>query len=71
MSNANTESRTGNENSTGQAMKRMAVGIVVLVVATALLYFVAGDGFYLWAKAIHVIAVIAWRRARCSPRPSR
>ncbi len=60
MSNANTESRTGNENSTGQAMKRMAVGIVVLVVATALLYFVAGDGFYLWAKAIHVIAVIAW-----------
>ncbi|TIU43096.1 MAG: TIGR00701 family protein, partial [Mesorhizobium sp.] len=53
-------SSAGNENSTGQAMKRMAVGIAVLVVATALLYLVAGDGFYLWAKAIHVIAVIAW-----------
>lgn len=53
-------SNVGNENSTGQAMKRMAIGIVVLVVLTALLYFVAGDGFYPWAKAIHVIAVIAW-----------
>ncbi|BCM22567.1 protoporphyrinogen oxidase HemJ [Mesorhizobium sp. J8] len=49
-----------NENSTSQAMKRMAVGIAVLVVLTALLYFVAGEGFYPWAKAIHVIAVIAW-----------
>ncbi|WP_217577011.1 protoporphyrinogen oxidase HemJ [Mesorhizobium sp. GbtcB19] len=53
-------SDAGNDNSTGQAMKRMAIGIVVLVVATALLYFVAGDGFYSWAKAIHVVAVIAW-----------
>ena len=53
-------SNVGNENSTGQAMMRMVVGIVVLVVLTALLYFVAGDGFYPWAKAIHVIAVIAW-----------
>jgi putative membrane protein len=49
-----------NTNSTGQAMIRMTVGIAVLVVLTALLYFVAPDGFYLWAKAIHVLAVIAW-----------
>ncbi|OHV70669.1 TIGR00701 family protein [Mesorhizobium sp. LCM 4577] len=49
-----------NENSTGQAMKRMVIGIAVLVVLTALLYFAAGEGFYPWAKAIHVIAVIAW-----------
>jgi len=48
------------QNSTGQAMKRMAIGIVILVVATALLFLVAPDGFYPWAKAIHVIAVIAW-----------
>ncbi|RUU53423.1 TIGR00701 family protein, partial [Mesorhizobium sp. M2C.T.Ca.TU.002.02.1.1] len=40
-----------NENSTGQAMKRMVIGIAVLVVLTALLYFVAGEGFYPWAKA--------------------
>ncbi|TPI62463.1 protoporphyrinogen oxidase HemJ [Mesorhizobium sp. B3-1-7] len=57
MSNEDSASRG---NSTGQAMKRMAIGIVVLVVLSALLYFVAGDGFYPWAKAIHVIAVIAW-----------
>ncbi|TPI12151.1 protoporphyrinogen oxidase HemJ [Mesorhizobium sp. B4-1-1] len=57
MSNENSAS---SGNSTGQAMKRMAIGIVVLVVLSALLYFVAGDGFYPWAKAIHVIAVIAW-----------
>ncbi|RVC60968.1 MAG: protoporphyrinogen oxidase HemJ [Mesorhizobium sp.] len=49
-----------NTNSTGQAMKRMVIGIAALVVASALLYFVASDGFYLWAKAIHVIAVISW-----------
>ncbi|TGV66566.1 TIGR00701 family protein, partial [Mesorhizobium sp. M00.F.Ca.ET.149.01.1.1] len=57
---SSSENSASRGNSTGQAMKRMAIGIVVLVVATALLYFVAGDGFYLWAKAIHVIAVIAW-----------
>ncbi|TPJ34904.1 protoporphyrinogen oxidase HemJ [Mesorhizobium sp. B2-8-3] len=57
MSNENSAS---SGNSTGQAMKRMAIGFAVLVVLSALLYFVAGDGFYPWAKAIHVIAVIAW-----------
>ena len=53
-------SNQGNENSTGQAMKRMAIGIGVLVVLTVLLFYVADDGFYPWAKAIHIIAVIAW-----------
>ncbi|MDG4884427.1 protoporphyrinogen oxidase HemJ [Mesorhizobium sp. WSM4884] len=48
------------DNSTGQAMKRMTIGIVVLVVLTALLYFTAPDSFYPWAKAIHVISVISW-----------
>jgi len=48
------------ENSTGRAMKRMAIGIGVLAVLTALLFYVADESFYLWAKAIHVIAVIAW-----------
>ncbi len=51
---------TSNENSIGQAMKRMVIGIAVLVVLTALLFFAAPDGFYPWAKAIHVIAVISW-----------
>ncbi|MDG4905106.1 protoporphyrinogen oxidase HemJ [Mesorhizobium sp. WSM4898] len=51
---------TTNENSAGQAMKRMLIGIVLLVVLTALLFLVAPDSFYPWAKAIHVIAVISW-----------
>lgn len=51
---------TGNANSTGQAMMRMVIGIVVLVVATALLFFVAPESFYPWAKAIHILAVISW-----------
>ncbi|TIW95487.1 MAG: TIGR00701 family protein, partial [Mesorhizobium sp.] len=49
-----------NENSTGQAMMRMTIGIVVLVVLTAVLYFAAPDSFYPWAKAIHILAVISW-----------
>jgi putative membrane protein len=49
-----------NTNSTSQAMIRMTVGIAALVVLTALLYFVAPDSFYPWAKAIHVLAVISW-----------
>jgi putative membrane protein len=53
-------SDTGNANSTGQAMKRMAIGIAVLVLLTALLFLVAPESFYPWAKAIHVIAVISW-----------
>jgi putative membrane protein len=51
---------TGITNSTGQAMMRMMIGIAVLVVLTALLFFVAPDSFYPWAKAIHILAVISW-----------
>ncbi len=51
---------TSNTNSTGQAMMRMSIGIVALVVLTALLFFLAPDSFYPWAKAIHVLAVISW-----------
>ncbi|TGV52695.1 protoporphyrinogen oxidase HemJ [bacterium M00.F.Ca.ET.141.01.1.1] len=48
------------DTSTGQAMKRMAVGIAVLIVLTALLFFFAPESFYPWAKAIHILAVISW-----------
>lgn len=38
-----------------------AVGAMVLLVAmTGALFMIDADGFYLWAKALHVIAVIAW-----------
>jgi putative membrane protein len=49
-----------NNIGTGQAMMRMALSLGLLVVLAALLYFVAPDDFYPWAKAIHVLAVIAW-----------
>ena len=53
-------SEMNNTNSTSQAMMRMTVSLAVLVALTALLFFVAPDSFYPWAKAIHVLAVISW-----------
>ena len=47
-------------NSGRGAAKRAAVALVLLVALTALLFTFGDDGFYLWAKAIHVIAVISW-----------
>jgi hypothetical protein len=41
------------------AWVRMVVALAVLAVLTVILFLVAGEGFYLWAKAIHVIAVIS------------
>ncbi|MFA6154930.1 protoporphyrinogen oxidase HemJ [Mesorhizobium sp.] len=49
-----------NTNGTGHAMMRMILSLGVLVVLAALLFFVAPDDFYPWAKAIHVLAIIAW-----------
>jgi putative membrane protein len=43
-----------------QAMTRAMVAIAVFLALTALVFWLHPDGFYLWAKAIHVIAVIAW-----------
>jgi len=42
------------------ALLRAVAAVAVLCALTALLFVAAGDGFYLWAKAIHVIAVISW-----------
>lgn len=58
MNNSGNTTNTG--GSTSQAMIRMTVGIAALIVLTALLFFVAPDGFYPWAKAIHILAVISW-----------
>lgn len=49
----------------GRAMRekpalRAVVALVLLGGLTALLFAVLPESFYLWAKAIHVIAVIAW-----------
>lgn len=42
------------------AAKRAVLSILLLVVLTAVLFLLAPDGFYPWAKAIHVIAIISW-----------
>ena len=43
-----------------QAMTRAIAAIIMLLVLTALLFWLYPESFYLWAKAIHVIAVISW-----------
>ncbi|MBN9251768.1 MAG: protoporphyrinogen oxidase HemJ [Mesorhizobium sp.] len=51
----------GSERASGaNAALRARVSIGILVILTAALFWLAPDGFYLWAKAIHVIAVISW-----------
>lgn len=45
---------------TSVAWIQMAIWIAALALFTALLFAVAGEGFYPWAKALHVIAVISW-----------
>ncbi|WAX96004.1 protoporphyrinogen oxidase HemJ [Aminobacter sp. NyZ550] len=55
MSSQNAEQSSGTT-----AAKRAVIAIVVLVALTAALFLAAPDGFYPWAKAIHVIAVISW-----------
>lgn len=44
----------------GQALRRAAIAIAVFLFLTALLYLVAPEDFYSWAKAVHVIAVMSW-----------
>ena len=39
---------------------RAVIALVILALLTVLLFGFATDHFYLWAKSIHVIAVIAW-----------
>jgi putative membrane protein len=48
------------ENATRANPARAVVGLVVVAALTALLFLAAGDGFYPWAKALHVMAVISW-----------
>ena len=56
MSNAG----DGRDRRSGMALGRMIVALIIVAALTIFLFLVAGEGFYLWAKAIHVIAVISW-----------
>lgn len=42
------------------AAPRAIMAIVIFLALTGLLFWLDPNGFYLWAKAIHVIAVISW-----------
>lgn len=41
-------------------MRRAAAALAVFVALTLALLYLAPDDLYLWIKAVHVIAVIAW-----------
>ncbi|WP_157188187.1 protoporphyrinogen oxidase HemJ [Nitratireductor pacificus] len=43
-----------------KAALRAFVALAIFAVLAALLFYFDPDGFYPWAKAIHVIAVISW-----------
>ena len=47
-------------HSGAQAMTRAVIAIALFLALTALLFCSGPDNFYLWVKAIHVIAVISW-----------
>ncbi|MBL8581096.1 MAG: protoporphyrinogen oxidase HemJ [Rhizobiaceae bacterium] len=53
-------SETGNNGSGGQAMRRAALAIVVFLALTAVVFVLSPDDLYLWIRALHIIAVIAW-----------
>ena len=42
------------------AVRRAAIALAIFAVFVAALFYLAPDGLYLWIKAAHVIAVIAW-----------
>ena len=42
------------------AMIRMTVAIAVLAILIAAFFLLVPEDYYLWVKALHVIAVIAW-----------
>ena len=42
------------------AAKRAVTALLILAVCTAALFLFNPDSLYLWIKAVHVVAVIAW-----------
>jgi len=44
----------------GKAVTRAAVAMGIFLAATALLFWLDPEDLYLWAKAVHVVAVISW-----------
>ncbi|MEW9835392.1 protoporphyrinogen oxidase HemJ [Mesorhizobium marinum] len=51
--------QTGRRNGSSPAVRAL-VGLAIVAALTAALFLAVPGDFYMWAKAIHVIAVIAW-----------
>lgn len=47
-------------SSGANAVRRASFALAIFIALTGLLFWLDPDNFYLWAKAIHVIAVISW-----------
>lgn len=43
-----------------RAMRRAAVAIAILLLLSLLVFYLDPERLYVWAKALHVIAVISW-----------
>jgi putative membrane protein len=48
------------DNAKGSPVTRAFFALAVFAILTALLFWLDPENFYLWAKAVHVIAVISW-----------
>lgn len=42
------------------AAKRALIAIAVFLTLAAVIFWLDPSGFYLWAKAVHVVAIISW-----------
>jgi putative membrane protein len=47
-------------NSGRRALLRAAIAIVVFILLVGLIFVLNPSNLYLWAKALHIVAVIAW-----------
>ena len=52
----------GSEGSQGRGspLRRAVIALVVLAALTGVVFSVQPDAYYLWIKALHVVAVISW-----------
>jgi putative membrane protein len=44
----------------GKAARRAGIALIVFLALAALIFWLAPDNLYLWAVALHVIAIISW-----------
>lgn len=51
---------SGDADKGGKAVRRAVIALAIFLALALLLFVLNPADFYLWAKAIHVIAVIAW-----------